>query len=158
MGRSRSLNKLFADAHGSPLAEIIAKTAKLKSLEQQILDHLPSALRPQIELAEADAATLTLICTSSVVANRLRFMETELLKKFNSDDQLPGFQKLRAIVSKDWQPVTRTDQIRETEKRISDTSAQLIEQTSNVVNNPRLAQALKRLARSGSHDNDQAAE
>ena len=164
MSRSRSLNKLFAEASGDKLAEIIAKTARLKSVEQLILSHLPQPLSASIEIADVNQQTLTLICANSVVASRLRFMETKLLETINSDERLPSIGKIRAIVRQQWQrekAVTAASDGKP-EHSISTAAAQLIEQTSETISNPHLADALKRLARHGDQtdhqSDDQAAE
>ncbi|RLA12700.1 MAG: hypothetical protein DRQ60_08400 [Gammaproteobacteria bacterium] len=149
MERSRSLKKLFADASDHQLAEIIAKAAQLNSLEQRIFDNLPQTLRSELELATIEEQTLTLICSSSLIASRLRFMETELLAKLNRDTRISTLLQIRVIVRRDWsqdQPL-RSQEKRGTGRTISTASALLIKQTSTIVNNPRLAEALKKLAR-----------
>jgi len=160
MGRSLSLNKLFAEASGNELAEVIAKTAQLKSVEYFVFSNLPQELRAQIELAAVRDQTLTLICTSSLIANRLRFMETELLTKLNREEQLPTFLRIRAIVRRDWIQDQHSRSTSKTGKgqTISAESTLLIEQTSTIVNNPRLASALKRLAHHANQRRGQAAE
>lgn len=153
MGRSRSLNKLFAELSGDKLAEIIAKTARLKSTEQQILDQLPQEICPQVELGEIRDQTLTLICTSSAVATRLRFLETELLAKLSNNSDLPQLRQLRTLVrSRDHRqdPLSRGSAPAARGQQISAASALLLEQTGAIVKNPRLATALKQLARHGS--------
>ncbi|MDF1818890.1 MAG: DciA family protein [Immundisolibacteraceae bacterium] len=156
MSRSRSLNKLFTDATGDRLAEIIARTARLKSVEQLITGHLPRHLSANIEVAGVRQQTLTLICASSVIASRVRYLETELLKTLNSDERLPSVIKIRAVVHQYGQPDTTTTNIPDkTSKRaISREAAQLIEQTSGTISNPHLASALKRLARHGRREDN----
>jgi hypothetical protein len=158
MSRSRSLNKLFTDATGGRLAEIIAKTARLKSVEQLITGHLPLPLGINIEVAGVNQQTLTLICASSVVASRVRFLETELLKTLNEDERLPSVTKIRAVVRQQWHAdnAARKTIEHKPEPAISRATAQLIEQTSETISNPHLASALKRLARHGHREDDAA--
>ena len=149
MGRSRSLNKLFAETDGSPLAEVIAKTARLKSIREQILDYIPASLRPLIDLAEDNHGTLTLVCQSGTVANRLRFMETQLLTQINSNQRLPQLQGIKTVVRSNKLPAGHYRPTKGAGKycpTMSDATAALIEQTSSAVSNPELAKALKKLA------------
>lgn len=161
MGRSRSLNKLFAETDGSPLAEVIASAARLKSIKKQILDYIPVSLRPHIELAESNRGTLTLVCETGAVANRLRFMETQLLDRINSNPNLPPRQRIKTIVRSNKLPAAKpagANSVRKARPAISATTAALIEQTSSVISNPELAEALKNLASRGRQQGDQAAE
>jgi len=158
MSRVRSLNKLFTDATGDRLAEIVAKTARLKSVDQLITSLLPSPLHTNIEIAGVRQQTLTLLCASSVIASRVRFLETELLEALNGDERLPSVIKIRAVVRQQWQPDTPTKNTSDqtSEPAISRAAAQLIEQTSEAISNPHLASALKRLARHGHRKDDSA--
>lgn len=158
MSRVRSLNKLFTEATGDRLAEIIAKTARLKSVEQLMTSHLPHPLSTNIEVAGVRQQTLTLICASSVIASRVRFLETELLKTLNGDERLPSVIKIKAVVRQQYQPDTATNNTSDqtSEPAISLAAAQLIEQTSETISDPHLASALKRLARHGHRKDDSA--
>ena len=154
MGRSRSLNKLFNEAEGG-LAKVIAKTEALASIADKVTAAIPTLLQGQVWLGDIRDHTLTVICSSNVIANRLRFMEYQLLNELSGQHGLGEINQLRVKVNRDWRADTAvalpgaknnlSDPFQQTQ-RLSDSSAELIEQTSNCVRNPKLAEALKSLA------------
>ena len=154
MSRSRSLNKLFDEADGV-LATVIARSAALKAIEDQVNSAIPTLLKQQVWLADIRDQTITLICNNNVIANRLRFMEYQILNELSGQRGLGEINQLRVKVNRDWrsdaeQPpsdktATRTSQSSKAQ-RISDANAELIEQTSEGIRSPKLAAALKNLA------------
>ena len=155
MSRSRSLNKLFNDAEGV-LATVIARSAALSAIEAQVTEAIPTLLKQQVWLADIRDHTLTLICSSNVIANRLRFMEYQLLNELSGQHGLGLINQLKVKVNRDWREANGHDH-RATSRAniphglnktqgISASSADLIKQTGLSVRNPKLAEALKRLA------------
>ena len=155
MSRSRSLNKLFNDAEGV-LATVIARSAALSTIETQVNKAIPTLLKQQVWLADIRDHTLTLICSSNVIANRLRFMEYQLLNKLSGQHGLGEINQLQVKVNRDWRAANGHERLSSSRANhphglnktqgISASSAELIEQTSRSVRNPKLAEALKSLA------------
>ena len=159
MSRSRSLNKLFNEAEGG-LAKVIARTAALSAIADQVSGVIPSLLRDQVWLGDIRDQTLTLICNSNVIANRLRFMEYQLLNELSGRNGLGEIHSLRVMVNRDWRPGSEllprpaereAGEISQRAERLSDASAELIAQTSEGVRSPKLAEALKKLADRSGH-------
>ena len=154
MSRSRSLNKLFNDAEGG-LAKVIARASALSAIADQVTGVIPSLLQEQVWLGDIRDQTLTLICYSNVIANRLRFMEYQLLNELSGRNGLGEIHHLRVMVNRDWRPDSKLSprppenknyHPDDSKQRLSDANAELIEQTSKSVHSPKLAEALKNLA------------
>ncbi len=160
MGRSRPLNKLFAEADDTRLAQVIATATQLITTQQLIVGLLPAELRSQVGLAELDTESLTLICASSAVSSRLRFLETDLLGRLGHLADLPTPNRLKIIVRQGWSKdhLAGSADNKDLERKISAESANLLRQASAAIRNPRLQQALQRLAGPDCGKSNQAEE
>jgi len=146
---SRSIAKILDQVGISDPTALTVRARALVAFERQVLAYLPQDLAANCHVAGVRDGCLRLIADSAAWAARLRFQEPLLLKALTQR----GDHEVRRIQVR----VSPREQTRTLPKRnlkLSAENAQLLEQTARALEDPRLAQALLRLARRGTGPHD----
>jgi len=134
------LNKIL---NSQPAIQRLVKQANnLKRLNQRLSGILPTPITQHYEIATIEAGTLTILCSSSAWATRLRLQQAKIIKGFR-DIQVHSL----AIQIKPIETDTTTDKpITKTTPMSQQTSKLLIELSETTLD-PKLKQALQRLSK-----------
>lgn len=146
MKSSRSLNKLFEEAHDN-LAILVTRTRLLRRLTLELRRHLDTELAPHCYVSQIEDTQLVVFVDSAAWATRLRFQAAQLLPVLRTAN--PAFSQVArirvSIVSH-----TRTREVptnRPDGPVMSENNANIINTLSDGIDDPSLQQALRRLAR-----------
>lgn len=123
-------------------ADLMHRTAALAALTESMRSGLPPLLAPYTWVAGHDGSTLFVLVESGARATELRYLQREILKRINSDHGL-GLKKavIRAVPQK-----TPPIQRHTPPPPLSTAAAESLESAASGVSDPRLANALRRLA------------
>lgn len=126
--------------------DIPHKVRALAILENQILSLLPPEFATHCRVAGVRGDRLLLVADTPAWAARLRFRSAQLVKHLVEHPGRSGVVTVRTVQVRIIPPVT---EVKPTPRRtrLSVENAQLLEQTARGIQDPRLAQALARLAR-----------
>ncbi|MBI5041143.1 MAG: DUF721 domain-containing protein [Gammaproteobacteria bacterium] len=141
---SRSIAKILEQVGKSDPAGLPLEARRLAGIERQVQACLPQELADHCHLAGIRGGCLRLVVDSPAWAARLRFHEPRLIQNWVKQ----GGSEIRRVQVK----VAPQQQPRALPMRkltLTAENAQLLEQTARCIDDPRLAQALLRLARRG---------
>jgi len=146
MKSSRSLNKLFEEAHDD-LAMLITRTRQLRRWTGVFRNQVGADLAPHCYLGRVEEKTLTVYVDSAVWATRLRFEAPQLIPVLQQAN--PIFSKLTAIQVKVLPPAEAPSGKSSPSEgpSMSKENANGINVLSDSIEDPALQQALQRLAR-----------
>ncbi len=142
---SRSIAKILEQVGISDPTALTLRARALASFERQVLACLPEDLAANCHVAGVRDGCLRLFVDSAAWAARLRFHEPLLIKALARS----GGQEIRKVQVR----VSPREQPRPLPARkltLSAENVKVLEQTARAVEDPRLAEALRRIARRGS--------
>lgn len=130
--------------HGNTVLEHLgARTRETTRWQRRLQRVLPDELRGQWRLAGLDHETLALVARSPIWATQLRYRQGDLLA---AAEILVGRRPRSCRITVE---PTRLRTRRAPPRRLSDENARLLETTAEGCDDPRLADALRRLASHG---------
>ncbi len=141
---SRSIAKILDQVGISDATALTVRARALMAFERQVLVCLPQDLAANCHVAGVRDGCLRLIADSAAWAARLRFQEPLLLKALNQR----GTHEVRRIHVR-VSPREQAHSLPKRKLKLSAENVQLLVQTARALEDPRLAQALLRLARHG---------
>lgn len=134
------LNKILSS---QPAIQRLVKQAdNLKRLNQRLSGILPTPITQHYEIAAIEAGGLTILCSSSAWATRLRLQQAKIIKGFR-DLQIHSLTIQIKPIKTD---ITTDKPIEKTTPMSQQTSKLLIE-LSETTSDPKLKQALQRLSK-----------
>lgn len=137
-----SIGRILERFGTSEHSDIPHKVRALAVLENRVLSLLPPEFAPHCRVAGLTGGRLLLVADTPAWAARLRFQGTHLVQHLGR----VGTVTVRTVQVRIIPPVDETKPApRRT--RLSAENARLLEQTAKGIQDPRLAQALTRLAR-----------
>lgn len=143
----RSIGQILDQVGNSDLRALSVRSRQAAELECRIRACLPTDLAAECRVAGISDGRLRLLAATPAWAARLRFEAPRLLKSL----QLQGTTAIREVQVRVTPPsAPRPAPLRPV--RMSSDNARLLEQTARAIADPRLAQALARLARRGRRD------
>ena len=132
-GQDQGLTRLFAQAK---------LLTQIKTIINQVVDY---QIAQQLEVAKIQNKTLTVLCESPVWATRLRYMEPQIIEKLQQYSDTRQVQKLQIKVRPN-----STSEIPDTSPKrratMSQDAADQIREYSEAISDPKLQEALKKLA------------
>jgi len=134
------LNKILSS---KPTTQrLVQQVNNLKSLNSRLSRILPTPIAQHYKIANIDRGALTILCSSSAWATRLRLQQTKIIK---------GFRDLH-IHSLNIQitPTKADDSINKPKKparKISQQTSKLLIDLAETTSDPKLKQALQRLSK-----------
>jgi hypothetical protein len=144
MGSQQHLHKLLAAA-GGPLAQLLHASQKQEALLAQLRQRLPHDLAAALRSASLDRGCLRLGVAGSAWATRLRFLAPQLLRRLEGWPHGP-VETIEVRVSV---PAGAGPSIAQAVPApLSDASREHLEAVAQSAADPRLAAALRSLARS----------
>ncbi|MBI1422765.1 MAG: DUF721 domain-containing protein [Gammaproteobacteria bacterium] len=146
MKSSRSLDKLFEEAHGD-LAILVTRTRQLMRWTALLRTKLDQELAPHCYLGELQETSLSIFVDSAAWATRLRFQIPQVISALRMAN--PIFAKLENIKVKvlTQEHSQDLDAIQSSGPVMSTDNARNINSLSESIEDPALQQALQRLAR-----------
>lgn len=140
----QSIAKILEQVGNSDLRSLTARGRQLADLENQVRACLPVDLAGQCRVGGIVDGCLRLFAATPAWASRLRFEAPRLLRVLSRQ----GVTSVRNIQVRITPPAAaKSGPLRHV--RLSQENARLLEQTARAIRDPRLAQALARLARRG---------
>lgn len=140
----RSIAKILEQVGNSDLRALSARSRQLADLERQVLACLPADLSGHCRVGGIVDGCLRLFTATPAWASRLRFEAPKLLQTLSRQ----GVTSVRSVQVRITPPAAaKPEPLRHI--RLSQENAKLLEQTARAIRDPRLAQALARLARRG---------
>lgn len=121
---------------------LIQQANNLKRLNHLLSGILPTPIAQHYKIATLEQGTLTILCSSSVWATRLRLQQAKIIKGFR-DFQI---HTLTIQIA----PIKADNHINKTNKSVTTMSQQtsnLLIELSEATSDPKLKQALQRLSR-----------
>ena len=120
---------------------LIQQVNNLKRLNQRLSGILPTPIAQHYEIASIEQGALTILCSSSAWAARLRLQQTKIIK---------GFQDLQihslAIVIAPTKADKRIDKPKKPAATMSQQTSKLLIELSETTSDLKLKQALQRLS------------
>lgn len=133
------------DDPSSPLARLLRQTSIINTLNNTLHKVLPSPLAEQCSIATIRHNTLVIVTASPMVATQLRYQTDSIVAALN---QQHGTGLASAEIKV--QPITtiaETKRPETTDRHVSDTSSQILDEAAKHIDHPPLADSLRRLAR-----------
>ena len=143
----RSIAQILDQVGNSDLRTLSAQGRLAADLERRVLACLPADLAAECRVGGISEGRLRLLAPTPAWAARLRFEAPRLLKSLHSHGKTAISEVQVRVVPP---AAARPAPLRQV--RLSAANARLLEQTARAIADPRLAQALARLARRGSRD------
>lgn len=140
----RSIAKILEQVGNSDLRSLTARGRQIADLEHQILACLPAELSGNCRVGGISDGCLRLFTATPAWASRLRFEAPQLLQILAR----LGITSVRSVQVR-ITPAASASSAPVHSVRLSQDNAKLLEQTARAIRDPRLAQALARLARRG---------
>lgn len=140
----RSIAQILEQVGNSDLRSISARSRELYELERQIADCLPAELAGHCRIGSVADGCLRLFAATPAWASRLRFEAPRLQRKLACQ----GIASIRSVLVR-ITPATESRPLPKRQIHMSRENGRLLEQTARTTQDPRLAQALARLARHG---------
>jgi hypothetical protein len=140
----RSIAQILEQVGNSDLRTLSVRSRLAADLERQVLACLPAELAGQCRVGGVSEGCLRLLAPTPAWAARLRFEAPRLVKSLLQQ----GATAIRSVDVRIAPPATPRV-APERHIRMSPDNARLLEQTARAISDPRLAQALARLARRG---------
>lgn len=140
----RSIAQILEQVGNSDLRLLSARGRQLQDLERQILACLPAELAGHCRVGGIHDSCLRLFATAPAWAARLRF-EAPRLQQLLSRQGIASIRSVQVRIV----PAAESKPLPKRQIRMSRDSARMLEQTARAIDDPRLAQALARLARRG---------
>lgn len=144
----------FLSAQDKGLNRLISQAkvlTQIKIIINQVVDY---QIAEHVEVSKIQPGILTLICDSAVWSTRLRYMEPQILKKLQ---QYSMTQKLRKIEIKVRPSSNATPEQQSTKSKrrieLSQSAAKQILTDSKAISDPKLKDAIKKLARHAKNSN-----
>jgi hypothetical protein len=128
-----------------PLRALFNEAQRIDQLQQLLASQLQPAAREHCHVASWREGRLLLIVTDGHWATRLRYQQTRLLRQLKAFEVFAGLQRIIFKV----QPSVGGSSAPVTEGRLSPAAAESLQATAETVSDPRLREALERLARHG---------
>lgn len=144
---SRSIAEILDQVGSSDLRALSARGRQAAELERRVLACLPLDLSQACRVGGLSNGRLRLFVATPAWAARLRFEAPRLLKSL----QQQGTTAIREVQIR-VTPATTPPPAPQRRVQLSADNARLLEQTARAMTDPRLAQALARLARRGGRD------
>lgn len=141
----RSIAQILEQVGNSDLRALSARSRQAADLERHVLACLPAELTGQCRVGGISAGCLRLLATTPAWAARLRFETPRLLKVFLQQG-ITSIQTVQVQIT----PPAAPRAVPYRSVHLSADNARLLEQTARAIRDPRLAQALAKLARRGS--------
>jgi hypothetical protein len=143
----RSIAQILEQVGNTDLRSVSSRGQQLKELERRILASLPAELAGYCRVGGIADGCLLLFATTPAWASRLRF-EAPRLQKLLARKGLASIRSVQVRII----PEAESRLHAPRKMRMSRYTARLLEQTARAVQDPRLAQALARLARRGAKE------
>lgn len=140
----RSIAQILEQVGNSDLRSVSSRGRQVRELERQVLASLPAELAGYCRVGGIADGCLLLFATTPAWASRLRF-EAPRLQKLLARKGLASIRSVQVRIV----PAAEARSLPPRQMRMSRDTARLLEQTARAVQDPRLAQALARLARRG---------
>lgn len=140
----RSIAQILEQVGNSDLRSVSTRGRQLRDLERQVLASLPAELAGHCRVGGLADGCLLLFAATPAWASRLRF-EAPRLHKLLARKGLASIRSVQVRII----PEAEARSLAPRKLRMSRDTARLLEQTARAVQDPRLAQALARLARRG---------
>lgn len=140
----RSIAQILEQVGNSELRSLSDRSRQLHQLEDQVLACLPGELAGHCRVGGILDGCLRLFATAPAWASRLRF-EAPRLQQMLIRQGITSIRSVQVRIV----PLTESRPAPVRQLRISRDNARLLEQTARAIQDPRLAQALARLARRG---------
>ncbi|MFC4864379.1 DUF721 domain-containing protein [Pseudomonas sp. MAHUQ-62] len=128
-----------------PLRALFNEAQRIEQLQQLLASQLQPAARDHCHVAAWREGRLLLIVTDGHWATRLRYQQTRLLRQLKGFEAFAGLERIVFKVQPSFAPSSTPV----TEGRLSSTAAESLQATAETVTDPRLREALERLARHG---------
>ncbi len=124
--------------------DLVARCQSIRRLTAELWAALPPEFKGHPVVVGCEAGTLSILVDSPAWATRLRFAEPQILRRFGGGD--PPCRRLKIIV-RPGESAPREAPQGDRRARLSRTSAQALRHLAETVDDPQLAQALRRLVR-----------
>lgn len=128
-----------------PLRALFNEAQRIDQLQQLLASQLQPAAREHCHVASWREGRLLLIVTDGHWATRLRYQQARLLRQLKGFEAFAGLERIVFKVQPSFTPSSAPM----TEGRLSTTAAESLQATAETVSDPRLREALERLARHG---------
>ncbi|WP_421682274.1 DUF721 domain-containing protein [Stutzerimonas urumqiensis] len=126
-----------------PLKALFGEAQRLDRLQRLVEAQLQAAAREHCRVASWREGILLLIVTDGHWATRLRYQQNRLLRQLRTCEEFATLAKIQFRV----QPTSGTNRAPDRIPRRSDAAAQSLEEAAEGIDDPKLRQALQRLAR-----------
>ncbi|WP_336192520.1 DciA family protein [Pseudomonas aeruginosa] len=125
-----------------PLQMLFAEAQRICRLQQLLESQLQPAARPYCHVASWRGGCLLLIVTDGHWATRLRYQQRRLQRQLQAFEEFANLAKILFKV----QPTTSTQRAARRSLTLSAVAAENLRESAEIVGNPRLREALERLA------------
>lgn len=135
----------FLEGNNPSMQTILFKVQLLKKLNAQFVKYIDPAIVDYCQVANRVGSKLIIVAANGSIATQLRFESIELLRKFRLDPVLNNITQIETKV--------RPSTVTTTPKKkapgvapLSKETAQLIDDIAESIQDPRLKEAMKRIA------------
>ena len=141
--KSASVGAILRTSSGS-LAGILAHAERLQKLDTLLAKHMPPDIKQHCHAGNLRGATLVIHAGSPAWAAKLRFLAPQLLRALQHEKNLTRLQRIEIRIQPE---VPLTDNEPSKAPDISNASRQHLQAMASTVSDPRLREALRRLAK-----------
>ncbi len=138
----RSIAKIIEQVGISGHLSLTAQVRQLAAIDRQVKACLPADLAKHCQVAGYGNGSLRLATDSPAWAARLRFQALQLVKQLTNQG-MAGLHSVQVRII----PQAIKPKLPSRKPHLATENAQLLEQTAKTIDDPGLAQALRRLAR-----------
>lgn len=136
----------FLEGKNASMQTILFKVQLLKKLNAQFVKYIDANITEYCQVANRVGSKLIIVAANGSIATQLRFESADLLRKFRADAVLGNITQIEIKVRPTTTYSTPKIKARKVAPLSKDT-AQLIDDIAESIDDPRLKQAMKRIAR-----------
>jgi len=137
----------YLQAKNQNLQSILAKVKQLTELNTHFVKYIDPNIAQFCYVANVINDRLIVIAADGSVATQLRFEAMELIRKFKADPLLKNIKHIESKVRPSFAPVKNTVNPRRPMQPMSTHTAELVNDIAETLEDPRLREALKRIAK-----------